>query len=89
MKKEVINIHNNFFLQLLSNKQNAIDFLKISLSNQITKELFSETKEEASMVTFLDAIKIEGKIEGKIEEKQKTLIRQLSKKFGVITEDKK
>ena len=39
------------------------------------------------MVTFLDAIKtkskIDGKIEGELLKQQKTLIRQLSKKFGI------
>ena len=44
------------------------------------------------MVTFLDAIKIEseikGEIKGEIRDKQKTLIRLLSKKFGIIEEEK-
>jgi len=44
------------------------------------------------MVTFLDAIKtkskIDGKIEGELLKQQKTLIRQLSKKFGITEEEK-
>ena len=55
---------------------------------EITKHLLDEDNEEASMVTFLDAIKTKGRIEGKIEEKQKTLIRLLSKKFGITEEEK-
>ncbi|OHD05649.1 MAG: hypothetical protein A2Y34_16145 [Spirochaetes bacterium GWC1_27_15] len=59
----------------------------------ITKDLFEELREEVSMVTFLDAIKnesrIEGEIKGEIKKQQKTLIRQLSKKFGNITEYEK
>ena len=55
--------------------------------NEITKNLLDEDNEEASMVTFLDAIKtkskIDGKIEGELLKQQKTLIRQLSKKFGI------
>ncbi|OHD11212.1 MAG: hypothetical protein A2086_08385 [Spirochaetes bacterium GWD1_27_9] len=54
----------------------------------ITKELFEKLEVEDPMVTFLDAIKTESKIEGEILDKQKTLIRQLSKKFG-ITENEK
>ena len=38
MKKDLTNIHNNFFLHLLSKKENAIDFLRIS----IPKEIFDQ-----------------------------------------------
>ena len=38
MKKDLTNIHNNFFLHLLSKKENAIDFLRISLP----KDIFSQ-----------------------------------------------
>ncbi|OHD26079.1 MAG: hypothetical protein A2086_14395 [Spirochaetes bacterium GWD1_27_9] len=59
----------------------------------ITKELFEELQdEEDTMITFLDAIKnesrIEGEIKGKIKEKRKTLIRLLSKKFGITEYEK-
>ncbi|MFH0755268.1 MAG: Rpn family recombination-promoting nuclease/putative transposase, partial [bacterium] len=39
MKKDLANIHNNFFLQLLSKKQNTIDFLKISLPKEIFEQI--------------------------------------------------
>ena len=52
--------------------------------NEITKNLLDEDNEEASMVTFLEAIETKGEI----KKQQKTLIRQLSKKFGITEEEK-
>ena len=40
------------------------------------------------MVTFLEAIETKAEIKGKTEEKQQTLIRQLSKKFGITEYEK-
>ncbi|OHD12815.1 MAG: hypothetical protein A2086_17085 [Spirochaetes bacterium GWD1_27_9] len=39
MKKDLTNIHNNFFLHLLSNKQNAIDFLRISIPEDVFNQI--------------------------------------------------
>ena len=39
MKKNLTNIHNIFFLHLLSKKQNAIDFLKISIPQGVFDQI--------------------------------------------------
>ena len=71
--------------------ETVIEYL-FSVVKEDKKEIIIEKidkiiKDGGETMTIAMRLRKDGKIEGKIEEKQETLIRLLSKKFGITEED--